>query len=521
MKTGKHQFFLVTILLLVLIYGCSEGEKSNSKHYNEHKPKPNIVLIFADDLGYAEVGCYGQEKIMTPNIDELAEQGIKFTDFYAGSPECAPSRCVLMTGLHTGHSYIRKNDEMGADSVNWDFRNVVKDPSLEGQRPLPANSVTLGTLLQNAGYTTGGFGKWCLGGPLTVGHPNKQGFDQFFGNICQRQGHNYYNLHLWDNDKQVLLDNDHIELFKKLDEGVDPMDPASYEKWSGRDYSPKRFLDKSLEFIEDNKDKPFFLYFPTILPHVPLQVPEEYLEKYKGKFEEEPYLGEQGYMPSPYPRATYAAMVTYLDDQIGAIIQKLKDEGVYDNTIIIFTSDNGPTFNGGSDSPFFDSAKPFKSEYGWGKCFVREGGIRVPMIVSWPGVVEPGQQTDHLGASWDLLPTLCEVADIDIPENLDGISFLPLLTEGKQKNKHGFLYWEFAGLYQGDEQQAVRMGKWKAVRGPGKDFELELYDLENDIQEQNNVASEFPDVVKKIMAIMNREHVPSEIETFRLKQLGE
>jgi len=418
--------------------------------------KPNIIFILADDLGYGELGCYGQEKIETPNIDKLAKNGMRFTQHYAGAPVCAPSRCVLMTGKHTGHAYIRGNDE-------WRER----------------------------GYN------------------------------CQRQAHTYYPRHLWRNTEKVWLDNPLVVPGTKLDQGADPYDPKSYAKFNLNQYSPDLMFKEIIKFIEKNQKNPFFLYWATPIPHVPLQAPKRWVDYYVKKFgDEEPYLGEKGYFPHRYPHAAYAAMISYLDEQVGLLVQKLKELGIYNNTIIFFTSDNGPSYAGGTDSEWFDSAKPFRAERGRGKGSVYEGGIRVPMIVSWPGHISPSSETDHISAFYDVLPTLCELTGATTPDDIDGISFLPkLLGRGKQK-KHEFLYWEFPA-YGG--QQAVRMGKWKGIRKNilKGNLEIELYDLENDIQEQKNVASQYPEVVKQIAQIMVREHITPEVQRFKMKALGD
>lgn len=510
MKLGKASSFgLLMVPLALATSSCVEQEKEQTK--------PNIIFILADDLGYAELGAYGQQKIKTPHIDQLASQGIRFTDFYCGSPVCAPSRGVLLTGRHSGHAYVRNNDEMGATKKNWDFREVIKDPGLEGQRPILNTIVTVGELMQQAGYRTACVGKWGLGGPLTEGHPNKQGFDLFYGDMCQRQGHNYYNLHLWKNDQQVLLDNEYTPVWTSLDKGSDPLDPASYKKYTSKEYAPDLMLDESLRFIEQNKANPFFLYFAPILPHAPLQVPadSEFLSYYQEQFgDEEPYLGQRGYFPNRTPHATYAAMVSYLDMQVGKLIDKLKKEGLYENTVIMFTSDNGPTFNGGTDSPFFDSAKPFKSEWGWGKGFLREGGIRVPLIVSWPGVVAPGSETNSPFAFWDVMPTLNEIAGLQTETETDGTSFLPTLKGETQAEKE-FLYWEFPMKAYGG-QQAVRMGDWKGYRSQMNDGNLttQLFNLKTDPQEQQDLASEHPEIVAQIEKIMKQEHERSEVHPF-------
>lgn len=485
-----------------------------------YSEKPNIVYILADDLGYGELGCYGQTKIETPNIDALAASGIRFTQHYSGSPVCAPSRCVLMTGKHTGHAHIRGNDEWKERGDTWNFALAVEDPNLEGQRPLPAGTNTIGTLLQSGGYKTAIVGKWGLGAPLTEGIPNKQGFDFFYGYNCQRQAHTFYPRHLWKNEEKDWLDNELVVPGTKLAEGADPNDPDSYAKYQLTDYTPELMLDEALGFIRENKSDPFFLYFASPIPHVPLQAPERWVLHYQEKFgPESPYVGDKGYFPNRTPRATYAAMVSYLDEQVGAIVEELKTLGEYENTLILFSSDNGPTYNGGSDSAFFDSASPFESEYGKAKGFSHEGGIRVPMIASWAGVIRGGHTSQHISAFWDVLPTVCEAADVEIPADVDGLSFLPTLR-GEPQRPHEFLYWEFPA-YQG--QQAVRMGDWKALRRNifKGNLEIELYNVRSDPREKVNVASAYPDVVAKIESIMEREHEPAQLERFKIKQLGD
>ncbi len=502
---------LSAVLVMLLLMGCSKKQE-----------KPNIIYILADDLGYAELGSFGQELIKTPNLDALAASGMRFTQHYSGAPVCAPSRCILLTGQHAGHAYIRGNDEWAERGEVWNFAKAVEDPNLEGQRPIPDSIPTIGSVLQEVGYKTAVVGKWGLGAPLTDGIPNNRGFDFFYGYNCQRQAHTLYPKHLWKNKEKVWLNNELVVPNTKLDSAADPYDQASYAKFFQQDYAPKLMQDEVLRFIEENKDNPYFMYYATPLTHAPLQVPQEYIDRYIGKFgEEEPYLGNRGYFPVRYPKATYAAMVSYLDDQVGEIIAKLKETGQYENTLIIFSSDNGPTYNGGTESPFFDSAKPFKSEYGWGKGFTHEGGIRVPMIASWPGKIKEGTTSELISAFWDVLPTLTDLTGAKTPDNIDGISFLPeLMGEKDKQEKHEFLYWEFPA-YQG--QQAVRMGDWKGIRKKifkgNKD--IELYHLPSDPQEQRNVAADNPEVVEQIARLMKQEHTPALIDRFKIPQLGD
>lgn len=514
MKMKPIKLIALTVVTLFALTSC------NTKTTKEEK-KPNIIYILADDLGYAELGCYGQKKIETPNIDGLAENGMRFTEHYAGAPVCAPSRCVLLTGKHLGHAQIRGNDEWRERGNVWDFKAMAEDPNLEGQRPLKVGTKTIGRLLQQAGYKTGVVGKWGLGAPLTEGIPNKQGFDFFYGYNCQRQAHTFFPLHLWKNEEKVLLNNKLVAPNSKLSKDADIYDEKSYSDFWLTDYSAELMQDEVINFIKENKEQPFFMYYATPIPHAPLQAPKRWVDYYLNKFgDEEPYLGNRGYFPHRYPRAAYAAMVSYLDEQVGEIISTLKEEGLYENTIIMFSSDNGPTYNGGTDSPWFDSAKPFKCEQGWGKGNTTEGGIRVPMIAQWPGKIKSGSESKHISAFYDVLPTLCEVAGADTPEDTDGISFLPELLAKQDQKTHDFLYWEFPA-YGG--QQAVRMGKWKAIkRNIFKDnTEIELFNLEEDIQELNNVAEQHPDIVSKVQEILKQEHTSAEIERFKIKQLGD
>lgn len=487
----------------------------------EEATRPNIIYILADDLGYGELGSYGQEKIETPNLDALSKTGMLFTDHYAGSPVCAPSRCVLLTGKHSGHAYMRGNDEMASRGDVWDYRAMARDASLEGQRPLPAGTITLGTKLQEAGYKTAVVGKWGLGGPGSVGAPNKQGFDHFYGYLCQRQAHTYYPLHLYEDDHRVYLNNDTVVFKTKLPEGADPLLEESYAQFTLSEYAPDLMFDDMTQFIDENQQDPFFMYWATSIPHVAIQAPQRWVDYYVTKFgDEEPYLGEKGYFPHRYPRAGYAAMISYLDEQVGALIAQLKELGIYDNTLIVFSSDNGPTYNGGTDSPWFDSARPFRSDYGYGKGFVREGGIRVPMIASWPGHIAPGSRSDLASSFIDIMPTLCDLAGIAPPEDTDGISMLPTLLNQQDQKKHDFLYWEFPS-YGG--QQAARMGKWKVIRSGllEEQSAIALFDLEKDPLEEINLAEEYPEIIDRAMQIFEQEHVESEIVSFKIPSLGD
>ena len=501
------------LLLAIFILSC-QPEKEPAK--------PNIIYIMADDLGYGDLGVYGQKIIQTPNIDALAESGMLFTQHYSGSPVCAPSRYMLMTGMHPGHAHIRGNDEWAERGDVWNYAAAIEDPNLEGQRPIPDSVITVGEVLQGVGYKTAIVGKWGLGAPNTEGIPNLQGFDMFYGYNCQRQAHNLYPKHLWYNTEKDWLNNEIVAPRTGLEEGADPYDSASYVKFVQPDYAPARMQSQALSFIEKNAEAPFFLYYATPIPHLPLQVPYEYVQKYVDLLgDEEPYPGGKGYFPHRYPRAAYAGMITYLDDQVGEIVAKLKELDLYDNTLIIFTSDNGPTYDvGGVDAPFFNSAGPFEEGYGWTKGFTHEGGIRVPMIASWPGRIEASSSSDHISAFWDVLPTLAEVGGASGPVNIDGISYLPSLMSNDDQQQHEFLYWEFPA-YKG--QQAVRMGNWKGIRKNIFDgnMEIELYNLATDLAEQNNIADSNPAIVATIKTIMKEQHTPATIERFKIKELGD
>ena len=443
-----------------------------------------------------------------------------FTDHYSGSPVCAPSRSVFITGQHTGNTPIRGNDEWTERGDTWNYQAMFDDPSLEGQRPISKNTITIAEVLKTAGYVTGMVGKWGLGAPNTEGTPNKQGFDFFYGYNCQRQAHTLFPMHLWRNEERDILNNKNIPPHANLKEGSNPNDESSYVDFHLNDYAPELMHNEALNFIDDNKNSPFFLYYASPLPHVPLQAPKKWINYYKRKFgDEKPYTGKS-YFPSHAPRATYAAMISYLDEQVGDLIKKLKEINQLDNTLIIFTSDNGPTYTGGADSQYFDSADPFKTELGWAKGFVNEGGIRVPMIASWPTKIKPGSKSNQISAFQDMMPTFCDIIGIDVPLNIDGISIKPTLLGNFQKVTHEYLYWEFPA-YKG--QQAVRMGKWKGIRKNifEGNMSIELYDISIDKQEQNDVAMVYPKIVEKISQIMIESHSPSPIMRFKFPQLGD
>jgi arylsulfatase A-like enzyme len=433
--------------------------------------KPNIILLLADDLGYAQLGCYGETRIRTPHIDRLAAEGTRFTQAYSGSPVCAPSRCVLLTGLHTGHAPIRDNLEI--------------EP--EGQAPLPAGAATLPRLLQAEGYATGLVGKWGLGFPGSPGEPLAQGFDSFFGYNCQRKAHNHYPPELWRDHERVRLEGN--------DGGP-----------TGRQYAPDLFEREALDFITANRARPFFLFFATTIPHLALQVPEDSLAEYAGLWPETPYDGRNGYQPQIRPRAAYAAMVTRFDRSVGRIMARLAELGLDRDTLVLFASDNGPTYDvGGYDAAFFAGAGPFRRHKG----YVYEGGIRVPFIVRRPGAVPAGRSSSAVVAFQDVLPTLLDAAGARsrVPAGLDGASRLALFKgEAVPPAAETRLYMEFPA-YGG--QQMVRLGNWKAVRQdllarPGAP--VELYDMAADPGEMRDVAAANPPVVAAIERFMAGEH---------------
>jgi arylsulfatase len=480
---------LLAAAILSSIAAVPEGARQASPR------PPNIVFVLADDLGYHEVGAYGQRKVRTPNIDRLARTGVRLTDHYSGSPVCAPSRAVLLTGLHTGHASIRDNDEMASRGDVW------HDLSLEGQRPLPAGTTTIASMMRKAGYATAAIGKWGLGGPGSTGEPLRLGFDRFFGFLCQRIAHNHYPPYLWNDATKMPLDNPGIHPHEKLPADRDPNDPASYARYGGRQYAMDLMGEQARAFVRANRARPFFLYFAPTVPHAALQVPEDSLAEYAGAFPETPYGGEKGYLPHRAPRAAYAAMVTRLDREVGRLVDLVDELGLGRDTLIVFTSDNGPTFNGGTDSGFFESAGPFRGL----KTMLYEGGIRVPMMARWTGRIPADTVSAHASAFEDYLPTFAAMAGLPAPANTDGVSMLDAL-EGRTSAQRAreYIYWEFQG------RQAVRMGQWKGLRA-ARDGAFELYDLATDVAESRDVAAANPTIVARIEAIMRSARTESDL----------
>jgi arylsulfatase A-like enzyme len=446
---------------------------------NSPQEKPNIIYIIADDLGYGDLGCYGQQLIKTPNIDRLAKEGIRFTQFYSGSTVSAPSRSSLVTGLHTGHSPIRGNKGFQG-----------------GEYPQPENTFTIGKMLKDGGYATGCFGKWGLGATHTEGAPHKQGFDVFFGYNSQALAHNYYPYYLLNNQDTIWL---------KENEGR-----------KQEAYAPDLIQKEAMDFIRNNKDNAFFAYLTYIIPHAELFNPKDSItDMYYSKFPETPYAGvddganykKGGYGSTPHPRADFAALVTRLDAYVGQIADLLRDLGIDENTILIFTSDNGPHVEGGADPYFFNSFGPLRGV----KRDLYEGGIRVPFIARYPGKVKAGIVSEHIAAFWDVMPTLADLTGTKAAKNTDGISFLPtLLSKGKQ-TEHDYLYWEF---HEQGGKAAVRKGNWKAVMLnvlKPENTVLELYDLSKDIHEDKNIAPQYPQIAADMLKIIRASHEDSEV----------
>ncbi len=458
--------------ILLSFSGCDAPEKQKSEN-EQSSQKTNIIYIMADDMGYGDAGCYGQEIIKTPHIDKMASEGIKFTQHYAGTSVCAPSRCVLMTGKHTGHAVVRGN----------------KQAEPHGQMPIPDETVTVAELLKDGGYVTGMIGKWGLGITGSEGDPNKQGWDFFYGYTDQVLAHNYYPEYLIRNGKREYLDNE----VKYLDSTAWHNGLGSYST-KKVDYSHDLFTNEALNFIKDNKDTSFFLYIPYTIPHNNGEAPD-------GQMQEVPDYGMYADKDWPSDQKGYAAMITRMDKDIGQILQMLKNLGIDKNTFVVFTSDNGPMREGKHGfTKFFDSNGPLKGS----KRDLYEGGIREPYIAWWPGKIQPGATSDHISAFWDFLPTACDIANVPVPQDVDGISMLSELTgHSDEQKKHEYLYWEF---HEGGKLQALRKGKWKAVRlnvFENPDAPVELYDLSVDIGEQNNIADQHPDIVKEMLKTMH------------------
>lgn len=434
----NRRFLLAFLVSLVLAATLAWGAR----------PGPNIVLILADDLGWGDLSCYGQQTLKTPNIDRLAAEGMGFTDFYAGSTVCAPSRCSLLTGRHMGHATVRGN----------------RNPEV----PLRPDDVTFGEVLKTAGYATGVFGKWGVGGPVTLGRPNLQGFDDFLGYLSQWHAHSYYPEHLWDNEWERFIG-----------------DNRSGQRGT---YAPFLISERAMTWLEANKEKPFLLFLPYTYPHT-----NNELGRATGDGMEVPDYGQYNDEDWPNPEKGQARMIELLDQEVGKVLAKLKELGVDNNTVVFFSSDNGPHAEGGHKADFFDSNGPLRGT----KRDLYEGGIRVPMIARWPGRIEAGRVSDEPFAFWDFVPTFADLAGVPWPADIDGISMKNELL-GQEQTPHEYLYWEF---HERGFDQAVRMGNWKGVKR-GLNGQVELYELSDDIGEEKDIAGQHAEVVRRIEGIM-------------------
>ncbi|WP_202964421.1 arylsulfatase [Algibacter lectus] len=474
------QIKLILTMLLVAIsvlVSCAQ-KKSEVKTQVKSQTKPNIIYILADDMGYGDVGVYGQTKIKTPNIDKMANEGIKFTNHYSGQTVCSPSRCALMTGMHMGNASVTRNGQL-----------------------MNPDDVTVAELIKPAGYKTGIIGKWGLSeGALSDNSPNQQGFDHYMGFENQGFAHFYYPEYLLRNHTKV-----------EYPENLDIRDENGYYIEGKGTYSHDVFAKEALQFINDNKSEPFFLYLPFAIPHAELTIQEEAKKQYRGlNWPETPksegggghkddagygsqYVG--GYCATDEPNITYAAMISKMDENIGRILDLLEELGIAENTIVMFASDNGPSDEGGQDIPFFDSSGGLRGK----KRDIYEGGIRIPFVVRWKGTIEAGVESDLPSAFWDFLPTVCDLAGVSTPKNVDGISLLPTILGNKsQQKKHEYLFWEWQ---RGKKPyyEALRVDNWKAFRitPNNKEPYYELYDLHTDVKETTNLASKHPELIEK------------------------
>lgn len=456
--------------------------QAKQKAKTEWPKQPNVIYIMADDLGIGDIEPYGQTRIKTPNLTKMQQQGMRFTQCYAGTAVSAPSRCSLMTGLHTGHASVRGNIGM--------------DP--EGQVPMPDGTFTMATMFKECGYTTGCFGKWGLGFPGSVSDPTKVGFDRFFGYNCQTLAHDYYPDHLWNGTERIEL-------------------PQNYDQQEVT-YSADTIHQEALKFIREQGDKPFFTYLSYTIPHAELILPKDSVYEYYCGIvpleDEIPFVNKNTKKKGAYgnaerPMAAFASMVTRLDRYVGEVMALLDSMGIADNTILIFTSDNGPHKEGGARPDYFQSYGPYRGI----KRDLYEGGIRMPMLIRCPGHVAAGVDNDHVMAFWDMLPTFADAIGFHGQLQTDGLSFLPTLLGNKGQKEHKYLYWEF---HEQKGKQAIRMGHWKGVRlNVGTDEPVfELYDLSQDIHEDNNVAADHPDIVRRLQKLMDQSRTESDLFNF-------
>ncbi len=486
----QHRLTLLFIAACTVLFAQTLDTLPVKAESSDH---PNIVFILADDLGYGELGCYGQEKIKTPHLDRLASQGMRMMQHYAGAPVCAPSRCTLLTGQHLGHAEIRGNRDSG---------NGRRFP---GQWPITDEIVTLAETLKAQGYATGGFGKWGLGPTDSTGGPNRQGFDRFFGYNCQRNAHSYYPPFL-DSDEGIETINDTpIPGHQRKPEG-----DILADDYRSDVYAPDRILSEAVDWLDEHHDQPFFLYLPFVEPHVSMQPPQQWIDQYPVQWDETVgvYRGQNGYLPHPRPRAAYAAMISDLDEHVGTILARLDHHGLNENTLVVFSSDNGPTHGasdprfevGGAGSTFFNSTSGLKGFKG--SCY--EGGLRVPCLVSWPGKITPGSQSELASYFPDWFPTITAVCGGELPNNqpVDGIDLSPELFGQATPLREQPMIWEFndyGGIL------AVRQGDWKAVRLNTKQKragDWELYNIATDPAESKDVAAQHPEIVASLAAAL-------------------
>ena len=463
----RTKYYLLIILSLIF--------QLNTSAKTEKNRPTNVIYIMADDLGIGDIGVYGQTVIKTPAMDKLAKNGMVFTQHYSGSTVCAPSRCSIVTGKHTGHAYIRGNKgDKCTDGLVYDY-------------PLADAEVTVAEILKRKNYSTACIGKWGLGGPGSVGHPNNQGFDYFFGYLGQGHAHRFFPEFLFEN-------NTKLELNKEV-------------------YSHSLIMDKALEFIEKNADDPFFLYLTPTIPHADIDIPRELIGEYDGKFHEIPHPDGKHYVAQPQPKAVYAAMVSLLDKDLQRVMDLLEEKGILENTLVIFTSDNGNHREGGHLPAHFDSNGPYR---GW-KRDLYEGGIRAPFIVHWPSKVKAGTVSYHVSAFWDFLPTICELVDEPVPEDIDGISYLSAITSENKQKKHDHLYWEF---HEQGGKQAILKDNWKLIRlnvnKPDQE-QYELYNLNADPGEMFNVAQQYPSLFSELKEALISSHSESDVYKFKFE----
>ena len=465
----QRRIFLTCIAIGVMAMGLNPmtmAASANNPTLRQVQGLPNIVYILVDDMGYGDLSCFGQKTLKTPHLDAMARSGLLFTQHYAGSTVCAPSRCVLMTGLHTGHCTVRSNG------------NVKMGP----------DDITVAQVLKKAGYSTGCIGKWGVGRP-GLSDPNERGFDYFYGYVCMNHAHNCYPEFIVRNGKKVQLRN--VREAKWKERNVPPGAGVAEKKV---DFVPHLCQKEVLQFIDRNKAKPFFLYYALNIPHANNEGGSKGMEV--------PSHGEFADKDWPEPEKGFAAMISYIDGYVKEILDKLKETGLEEKTLVIFTSDNGPHQEGGHQMEYFDSNGNLRGK----KRDLYEGGVRVPTIARWPGVIRPGRRSDHVSGFQDIMPTFAELAGVKCPRT-DGISMVPTLRGKGEQRQHDHLFWEF---YEGGGKKAVLKGKWKGIRlntFKKPDGPIELYDVTKDISEQKNVASEHPDVVADMARIMKEEHV--------------